>query len=169
MEERLMDLYPWIVIGHVFFVIVAFGAHGTSAFAMFQARRETDRARLAAVLDLSGTSLATAGVGLIVALLLGIGAAVMGGHFGRLWPWAAIGVVILTFGVMTPVGANPMTDLRKALGLPGRGDKPGAPPRQPGTDEEVQAAQARLRPTLLSIVGIGALAILVWLMEAKPF
>jgi hypothetical protein len=93
-----MDLYPWVVIAHVFFVIIAFGAHGTSAFAMFQARREADRARLAAVLDLSGASLGIAGVALILGLLLGIAAAIMGGHFGRLWPWAAIGVVIVVFG-----------------------------------------------------------------------
>ena len=163
-----MDVYPWVVIAHVFFVIIAFGAHGTSAFAMFQARRETDRARLAAVLDLSGASLAVAGVGLILALLLGIIAAIMGGHFGRLWPWAAIGVVVVVFGVMTPVGANPMSDLRKALGLPGRGDKPGEA-RAPGSNADVAAAQARLRPDLLSIIGVGAIAILVWLMEAKPF
>ena len=163
-----MDVYPWVVMAHVFFVIIAFGAHGTSAFAMFQARRETDRARLAAVLDLSGASLAVAGVALILALLLGIIAAIMGGHFGRLWPWAAIGVVIIVFGVMTPVGANPMSDLRKALGLPGRGDKPGAS-RAPGSNADVAAAQARLRPDLLSIIGVAAIAILVWLMEAKPF
>jgi hypothetical protein len=158
-----------VVTAHVFFVIIAFGAHGTSAFAMFQARRETDRARLAAVLDLSGASLGIAGVGLIVALLLGIAAAVMGGHFGRVWPWASIAVVVVAIGVMTPVGTNPMSDLRKALGLPGRGDRPGAPPRQPGTDAEVQGAQARLRPVPLAVIGIVALAILVWLMEAKPF
>lgn len=164
-----MDLYPLVVIGHVFFVIVSFGAHGTSAFAMFQARRETDRARLAAVLDLSGASIGVAGVGLIVAVLLGIVAAIMGDHFGRLWPWASIGVVIFAIGVMTPLGANPMSGVRKALGLPGRGDKPGAPPRQPGTDAEVQAAQARLRPVPLAVIGIVAIAILVWLMEAKPF
>ena len=163
-----MDVYPWVVIAHVFFVIIAFGAHGTSAFAMFQARRETDRARLAAVLDLSGASLAVAGVALILALLLGIIAAIMGGHFGRLWPWAAIGVVIVVFGVMTPVGANPMSDLRKALGLPVRGDKPGAS-RAAGSNADVAAAQARLRPDLLSIIGVAAIAILVWLMEAKPF
>lgn len=164
-----MDLYPWIVVAHVFFVIVAFGAHGTSAFAMFQARREPDRARLAAVLDLSGASLGVAGVALIAAVLLGIVAAIMGGHFGRLWPWVSIGVVIAVLAVMTPVGANPMSDLRKSLGLPGRGDKPGQPPRAPGSTADVEAAQARLRPDLLSVIGVGAIAVLVWLMEAKPF
>jgi ABC-type amino acid transport system permease subunit len=164
-----MDFYPWVVIAHVFFVIIAFAAHGTSTFAMFQARREADRSRLAAVLDLSQASLGIAGVALILGLVLGIVAAIMGGHFGRLWPWAAIGVVVIVFGVMTPVGANPMSDLRKWLGLPGRGDKPGHPSRAPGSNADVAAAQARLRPDLLSIIGVAAIAILVWLMEAKPF
>ena len=164
-----MDVYPWVVIAHVFFVIIAFGAHGTSAFAMLQARREGDRARLAAVLDLSQASLGLAGVALILAVLLGIAAAIIGGHFSRLWPWAAIAGVVVTFGVMTPLGANPMSDLRKSLGLPGRGDKPGQPSRLPGSNADVEAAQARLRPDLLSVIGIGAVAVLAWLMEAKPF
>ena len=164
-----MDFYPWVVIAHVFFVIIAFGAHGTSAFAMFQARREGDRARLAAVLDLSQASLGLAGVALILAVLLGIAAAIIGGHFSRLWPWAAIAVVVVTYGVMTPLGANPMSDLRKSLGLPGRGDRPGQPLSAPGSTADVEAAQARLRPDLLSVIGIVAVAVLVWLMEAKPF
>lgn len=164
-----MDLYPWVVIGHVFFVIIAFGAHGTSAFAMFQAKRETDRSRLAAVLDLSGASLGIAGVALILTLVLGIVAAVMGGHFSRFWPWAAIGVVIVIFGVMTPLGSGPMGSLRQALGMPSRADKKGDPPPQPASDAELRAAQARLRPELLATIGVVGLAILAWLMETKPF
>ena len=164
-----MDFYPWVVIAHVLFVIVAFGAHGTSAFAMFQAKRETDRARLSAVLDLSGSSLGVAGVALLLALVLGIVAAIMSGHFSRFWPWAAIGVVIVVFAVMTPFGTNPMGEVRRALGLPVRGDKAGDPPRQPAGEEQLRAAQANLRPELLSAIGIVALAVLVWLMETKPF
>ena len=164
-----MEFYPWIVVSHVFFVILAFMAHGTSAFAMFRAKREPDRARLGAVLDLSSTSLTIAGVALLVAVLLGITAAVIGGHFGRLWPWAAIGVVVLATLSMTPMASTPMTGVRKALGMPTRDDKKGDPPRPPGTDAELAAAQARLRPELVATIGIVALAILVWLMELKPF
>ena len=164
-----MDFYPWVVVAHVFFVIISFGAHGTSAYAIFQAKRETDRARLAAVLDLSSTSLALAGVALILAVVLGIVAAIMGNHFSRLWPWAAIGVVVLVFGVMTPVGANPMARLRQALGQPSRADQKGAPPPVPAGDDELRAAQANLRPELLATVGVVAIGVLVWLMELKPF
>ena len=164
-----MELYPWVVIAHVFFVIIAFGAHGTSAYAVFQAKRETDRARLAAVLDLSSASLILAGVGLLLAVLLGIVAAIMGNHFSRLWPWASIGVVVVVFGVMTPIGANPMSRLRNALGMPSRLDQKGAPPPPPAGDAEIRAAQSALQPELLATVGIVAIAVLVWLMEVKPF
>ena len=59
-----MVFYPWVVIAHVVFVILAFGAHGVSAFAMFRVKRETDRARIGAVLDLSTSALVAAGIGL---------------------------------------------------------------------------------------------------------
>lgn len=164
-----MEFYPWIVLAHVVLVIVAFGAHGVSAFAMFSARRETDRGRLGAILDLSGSSLSLAGFGLLAAVLLGIVAAVIGGHFGRLWPWASIVVVVLVFIAMTPMGAGPMGEVRKALGQRVRGDKDGDPPRQPASDADLAAAQARLRPELVGAIGLVGLAMLVWLMEFKPF
>lgn len=164
-----MEFYPWIVLAHVVLVIVAFGAHGVSAFAMFSARRETDRGRLGAILDLSGSSLSLAGFGLLAAVLLGIVAAVIGGHFGRLWPWASIVVVVLVFIAMTPMGAGPMGEVRKALGQRVRGDKDGDPPRQPASDADLAAAQARLRPELVGAIGLVGVAMLVWLMEFKPF
>ena len=124
-----MDLYPWVVIGHVVFVILAFGAHGVSAFAMFRVKAEPDRARAAAVLDLSTVALAAAGIGLLVAVVLGIVAAAMAGYFGRLWPWASIVVVVLIWLAMTPLAANPMSEVRRQLGLPTRNDKKGVAPQ----------------------------------------
>lgn len=164
-----MDLYPWVVIGHVLAVIVAFGAHGVSAFAMFGLRRERDPIRAAAILDLSTSALVTAGIVLLVAVVLGIVAAVMNGFFGQLWPWVSIGIVVVVWLAMTPMAAGPMNEVRKVLGQQVRGDKPGDPPRVPGTSEELAAATARLKPELVTVLGVGALAALVWLMEAKPF
>jgi ABC-type dipeptide/oligopeptide/nickel transport system permease subunit len=164
-----VDWYPWVVLAHVVAVIVAFGAHGVSAFAMFRVKRETDRPRIAAVLDLSSTALIAAGIALIIALLLGLVAAIMGGHFSRLWPWVAIVIVVLVWLLMTPMAANPMTGIRAALGLPSRLDKKGDPPRQPASEAELAIAQARLQPELVAAIGVGAIVILVWLMEMKPF
>jgi hypothetical protein len=78
-------------------------------------------------------------------------------------------VVVVLFGAMTPIGANPMSRLRQVLGLPSRADKKGAPPPQPGTAEEIRAAQAGLRPELLTVIGLVGIAVLILLMEAKPF
>ena len=164
-----MDLYPWIVVGHVALVILAFGAHGVSAFAMFGAKREPDRTRLAATLDLSERALPVAGIGLILAVILGVIAAAMHGYFGMLWPWVSIVLAVVVWLAMTPMAALPMGAVRKALGMRVRGDKPGDPPRQPSTDEELAAAQARLQPHAVAALGIGAIVILVWLMEVKPF
>ena len=164
-----MQFYPWIVLAHVVVVIVAFGAHGVSAYSMFAARSEPDRVRLGAVLDLSSRSLNLAGWGLLAAVVLGIVASIMGGHFGRLWPWASIIAVVLIFLTMTPMAANPMGRVRKALGQPVRGDKAGDPPRQSASDADLAAAQARLRPELVATIGVVGLVVLVWLMEFKPF
>ncbi len=161
-----MDLYPWIVLGHVSLVILALGAHGVSAFSLFRARSETDRTRLAAILDLSSMSLTSAGIGLLIALVLGIIAAVMGNHFSRLWPWAAIVVTVIVIGAMTPMAAAPMNRVREALGL--RPAKKGEAPTV-GTDQELAAAQARLKPELVAAIGIGGIVLLTWMMEMKPF
>jgi hypothetical protein len=161
-----MDLYLWIVIAHVFFVIVAFFAHGASAFAIFRVRAATDRNELRTLLDLSQTSLLVAGVTLLVGVLLGIWAAIMGGHFSRAWPWVSIGVLVVVIIAMTPLAAGPMREIRAALGI--GNDKSGAP-LVPGSDEQIGAAKAKLQPELTTAIGIIGIAVLVWLMEGKPF
>jgi len=163
-----MVLYPWVVIAHVVAVIVAFGAHGVSAFAMFRVRREPDRARLMAILELSSTALTTATLGLLVALVLGIIATVMGGFAGQAWPWLSVAILVIVGVAMTPMALTPMSEVRRALGMPVRTDKAGDPPRDASTDAELAAAQARLRPELVAAIGLVAMVVLVWLMEAKP-
>jgi hypothetical protein len=150
----------------VFFVILAFGAHGASAFAVFRVRATSDRAELRTLLDLSQTSLIAAGIALLVAVLLGIWAAIMGGHFGRMWPWVSIGVLVVVVFAMTPLAANPMRETRAALGI-GK-DKSGVP-LVPGSDADVAATKAKIQPELTMIIGIIGMALLVWLMEGKPF
>ena len=161
-----MDIYPWIVIGHVFFVIVAFAAHGVSAFASFRIKRSTDRAELRTLLDLSATAIVAAGIGLLIVIVLGLWAAIIGGHLSRAWPWVSIVVLVVVTIAMTPLAANPMRAMRVSLGV-GK-DKSGAP-LTPGTDADLAAAQAKLKPEATMAIGVIGLLVLVWLMEGKPF
>jgi hypothetical protein len=160
-----MQFYPWVVIGHVIFVIIAFGAHGVSAFAMFRIKRETDRTRLTALLELSESTIGVFGIALLIALVLGIVAAVIGDFFGKLWPWASIVVLVVAAGIMTPFAQIPMGRVRIALGMPVRG-RPAVPP---ASDADLAAARAALRPELVATLGVAAIGVLVWLMVAKPF
>lgn len=123
-----MELYPLVVTGHVFFVIVALGAHGASALAMVAVQREADRVRLAAILDLSVRSFSVASVALAAAILLGIAATVMGNHGGRLWVWVSVGVLVVLMVLMGPLGGTPMNRVRRALGLRFERNGPGADP-----------------------------------------
>ena len=78
-------------------------------------------------------------------------------------------VVAVVWIAMTPLAAGPMNEIRKALGQPVRGDKPGDPPREPADDDALLATARRLRPEAAGTVGLVALVVLVWLMEVKPF
>lgn len=164
-----MDLYGWVVFGHIIAVILAFAAHGVSAWVMFRIRAERDRARLSAILDLSSSSLAAGGILLLVAVVLGIAAAIMGGHFAKLWPWAAIVVLVIAFGSMTPLAAIPLNKLRAVLAVAKPGDISGRPVGAAGADEELAAALAAVRPEAPAVIGVAGIVILAWLMRAKPF
>ena len=164
-----MDLYGWVVVAHVSAVIFALAAHGVSMFAMFRVPKETDRTRLSAILDLSSSSLGAAGIGLLVAFVLGIAASIMAGHFSRFWPWASIIVLVAVAGSMTPLATAPMARVRHALGRPVPGDRIGQTAGEPGTDEELATALAGVRPALPAAIGAAGIVVLVWLMRAKPF
>ena len=101
-----MDLTPyirWIVFLHVAGTFVFVAGHGVSMFVAFQLRKERDRARLASLLDLSGLSLGTAGIGLLVLFLSGILAGIVRGSFDKAWIWIALVLFIVIALVMRPV------------------------------------------------------------------
>jgi hypothetical protein len=161
-----MDLYPWLRFVHVLAAIVFALAHGVSTFVLYRVRAEGDRARLAALADLSASSFGVGMGALLVSVVAGIWAAIAGGHFAQAWPWAAIVTLVVVGGLMTPLAAIPMNKVRHALGIRIRGDTD-APP--PAGDDELAALRGAVRPGLVSAIGVGGLAILVGLMSLKPF
>lgn len=164
-----MDVYPWLVLTHVVASFIFILAHGASALVAFRVRAESDRVRLGALLDLSASSLGVTFIALAVALVAGIAAAIVGGHFAKFWPWAAIIVLLVVGGSMTPIATYPLSAVRRALGQPNRDDtKKGIVP-EPLTDPEIAALRARVRPVLVTAIGLGGLVILIWLMQEKPF
>jgi uncharacterized membrane protein len=167
-----MDLTPyigWILFLHVLGAFMFVAGHGVSMFVVFQVRRERDRGKLAALLDLSGWSLAVAGIGLLVLLIAGIVAGIVLGSFGRAWIWVSLVLLVVIGGLMTPVGGEYLRALRVAVGQRPRNAKPGDPDPVPLGDEQLAALQATNKPEILLLLGTGGFVVILWLMMFKPF
>lgn len=167
-----MDLTPyitWIIFAHVVGTFMFVAGHGVSMFVVFRVRKERDRARLAALLDLSGWSLGVAGIGLLVLFLSGILAGIVLGSFGKWWIWIALALFIAIAIVMTPVGGKYLTGIRAALGQRTRGLKPADPDPVPASDAQLQALLVSRAPENLLLLGAGGFLVIVWLMMFRPF
>lgn len=167
-----MDLTPyitWIVFAHVVGAFMFVAGHGVSMFAVFRVRKERDRARLAALLDLSGWSLGVAGIGLLILFLSGILAGIVLGSFGKWWIWIALALFILIAILMTPVGGKYLTGIRAALGQRTRGLKPADPDPVPASDEQLEALLVSRAPENLLLLGGGGFLVILWLMMFRPF
>ena len=167
-----MDLTPyigWIIFVHVLGAFMFVAGHGVSMFVVYQVRHESDRTRLAALLDLSGRSLSAAFIGLLLLFVSGIVAGIVLGSWGRTWLWVALVLFIVIALVMTPVGSNYLWNIRAALGQRPRNAKPNDPDPVPATDAELAALRANRRPELLLLLGAGGFVVILWLMMFKPF
>jgi hypothetical protein len=168
----LTELYAWIVYVHV---SAAFGfvlAHGVAVFAGFRIRQERDRARIAAMLDLSTTSHRLMYVSLVILIAAGMTAGSMGGWFGRLWIWTSIGVVLVVTAAMMLIASRHYRHLRQLVGasIPPRAAGTQVPPLNPeGVDEELATRLRSRHPELLAVIGGGGLLIVIWMMMIKPF
>jgi hypothetical protein len=167
--ETSMDLYPWVVLTHVLAAFAFAMAHGVSAFAAFAMRSSKEPAAVRTLLTLSGMSIGALYLSLVVLLIAGIAAAIMGGWFGRGWPWAAIAVVVVIIVAMYAMASRYYANIRSAVGMPSINDRKGEPPPAPVSNEELARLLDTRRPEALAAIGIVGFAVLVWLMELKPF
>ena len=172
-EERLVpdlsQFHGLIVIVHVLGVLLFALAHGVSAAVLLRIRSERDPAALRTLLDLSRRSVNVMSVGYLVWFLSGILAGFSGNWWttGRLWIWASLIIAIAITAVMTPMGRFYLNRVRTALGVDektGRYD-----PSAQVDPAALEAAIASGQPTLVAAIGIMGLAVIAWLMMAKPF
>ena len=167
-----MDLTPyvrWIVYLHVLGAFAFAAGHGVSMIVAFKLRKETDRSRMLALLDLSGTSLNLAGIGLLVLLVAGIVAGIVKEEFGQAWIWIALVLFIGVGGAMTPIGSSHFTKIRLALGQRTRGMKPEDPEPVPASDTELAALLNNRRPETLLLIGAGGFIVILYFMYFRPF
>jgi len=170
----MADLHGILLFLHLAGVFVFLIAHGTSAMVGFRLRREREPAKVATLLEASGSTLPMMGVGYMVILITGISLGVetwLNGSTRLGWFWAALVVFILLTGLMTPLSAGYLK-ARAALGVkPSMVSAKGwAKTLAKGyTRDKLDVYLNETKPMALAGVGFGGILVLLFLMMFKPF
>ena len=165
----MLALIPWLVFLHTLSALTFFLAHGASIAMAFKIRKETDFARIRAMLDLSGS---TIGVMFIAFLAMGLTGLVMPfilKIWNKGWIWISI---VLMIGVVLQMGfmnEKRYKILRKLVGLPYMQGSKEFPAEPPASQSEVEAHLKKLNMHELVTVGYVIPMIVLWLMVFKPF
>ena len=165
-----MDPYSWVVLLHVIGAFIFVASHGVAIWMAMQLTQERDRTRMAALLDLSSMSIGGLYIGLLLLLIGGIWAGIAREWFFHFaWIWLALGIFIAISVVMYAVATPYFRTLRAAVGIRSQYGPKDAPDPVPLSDEELATLAARSPVAVLSVVGVGGLVIILWLMVVKPF
>lgn len=158
-------MYQWLVFTHVVGVFGFLLAHGASAMVSFRLRAERDVNAIRALLTLSSSALLVAFYSLIVLLVGGAGAGFAGRWWSSGWIWAALGVFVVVWGLMSAFSGRTLREVRLVVGING----PGQVVKEPGTPEQIAAALAAANPWPGLLTGGIGLLVILWLMMFKPF
>ncbi|HEX5631091.1 MAG TPA: cytochrome c [Acidimicrobiia bacterium] len=154
--------YQWIKLLHIASAVGFVAVHGASITLIYAARRERDRRRLQALLDLSGRTASAMYLTLAGIVGSGVGmASIRTNLFAERWYWASLVVLTVTSVLMVAV-AKPFTmRLRTACEL-----RPSGIPRI--SDEELADLVRSPRAHAIATIGFAGLAILLYLMVFQP-
>lgn len=164
----MTELYPWWVYLHVFGAFAFAAAHGASAIVSFRIRAAREPAEIRLLLDVSQVAVGVMYGGLLLLLIGGVVAGLVGNHFGRGWIWAALVLLIVTMVAMYMLATPFYQRLRVAVGAQVRDQRiaEAAPSTSP---EELAALVTSNRPMVLALVGLVGFVVILWLMLFKPF
>jgi len=162
-------LIRWLVFVHVLAAITFFLAHGTSAAMTFQIRKETEFARIRALLDLSWSTMILMGVSFLIMGLTGLILPFMIHIWNRGYIWLSIVLMLFVFIYMAMFNETHYKELRRLVGLPYMKGNKNLPAEPPSSPEEVAALLKKTSASGMVVVGYIVPAIVLWLMIFKPF
>ena len=165
-------MYLWVVFTHVLAIFGFLIGHGASAAVIFKLRRERDVNSIRVLLDLSRRATGVANACLLLLLVAGIVAGFLGGWWGQYWIWTALIVLVLISLAMFALGSGPLMPIRQLVDPEAAARmKPNRATLAHESPSEVELASllATTRPVLITLIGGGGLAIILWLMMFKPF
>ena len=172
--------YRWLVFVHVASILLLLLLHGGVVAVTYALRQERKPERIMPLLDLSLKTFDSQHlfgrifwVDFLVVAFSGVGLMVWGGFWRHAWTWLSIVVFFVIFAAMGAMGSGAMTKVRQAVGAPwvkrSGIKRPEIQPAGVPNPAGIEAAVLRLRPGVLSAIGVGGFAVLLWLMMFKPF
>lgn len=161
--------YPWIVFVHVLAAFAFVLAHGVSMFVSDRLRRQREPGQVRALLDVSKATLPVMYGSLVVLLIAGILAGMVGGHFARGWIWAALAILIAEIVAMYALASRYYAQVRTAAGLPSGFGPAATEVPAAAAPQELERLLASRRPDVIALVGSLGLILIIWLMVVKPF
>ena len=165
----MLSLHSWLVFLHVLSAITLFLAHGASIAMAFQIHKETDFARIRAMLDLSQSTIASMGIALLIMGLTGLIMPFMLKIWNKGWIWTSIVLMVIVVVQMAMMNEKRYKILRKLVGLPYMQGNKTLPAEPPASQAEVEAHIKKLNVYELMAVGYVIPMIVLWLMIFKPF
>jgi len=151
----------WLRFLHVVSVLALLATHGVSMTVLYAIRRERDRAKILALVQLSGQSTLPMYVSILGIVVFGALLAFKLHLWGATWLWISIALLVATIGLMYATAKPYFARVKEACQM-----RPSGVPRI--SDEELGEVLGSARAHLITAIGaIGLLAIL-YLMIFKP-
>ena len=154
---------------HVTGVFIFLLAHGGSANVAFQLKHERNPDRIRALLDLSVWSYIGMYVGLLVLVITGIINGFLGNYWGKGWIWVSIALLAAVFVVMGTYGSRYYGKVRAAVGLRPYRRTDQVTLGAVKSEDEIAALLNTNHPLILTLIGLGGILVILWLMMFKPF
>ncbi len=162
-------LVRWLIFVHVLAAIAFFLFHGVSVAMAFRVRKETDFARIRALLDLSANTMLPMVASFFLMGLTGIALPFFVHIWDRIYIWLSIALILGVAIYMAVFNETHYKQLRRMVGLPYMKGNKEYPAEAPCSPEEVQAFIEGIHVEPLAIAGFGVPTIVLWLMIFKPF
>jgi len=159
-------MYEWVVFAHVASVLVFMLAHGIHVTAMWAMRREPDPERMLTYFNdvPKATGLR---VILLCVVLSGSIAGFMGSWWGSGWIWISLALLALIAVVMWRLGGEFFSLVEQAAEAAVTART--ADPANPAPQAAYNVARRSWQTPGLSFIGLGGVAVILWLMMFKPF
>jgi plastocyanin len=154
-------VYQWWVLVHLAGVFAFLVSHGVSIVITFRLRNERDPQRVAALLQLSSSTISAFYASLGALLLGGIVAAFLGDLWGYGWIWAAIAILLLVSIAMYGMARPYYRRVRFVTAALVEGS-------EAVSAQQYESILRSGRPMTIAGIGLIGLALILYLMLFKP-